>query len=305
MELNKAFVETEINDWNDLFLFNQRFMSQFIFRGQANSEWGLKTSLERLIENHYPFPNRDRRLPAIYENDMIRVFKWKYPIYEKVYIPQDDEYIEWLSIMQHFGAPTRLLDFTDSMYIALYMSLAGSFYDESSIWCINKVVLNHPVFNRYRIEHHVDSASQNELDEFSYQLANCSIKQGLKVSPQASDGLLYSVRPHMTNQRISCQQGLFIVPSLISIPFEDLLKNYYIKENRMKIKIDSLQRISNENMNQNAIFILKINIPKNNNLNLTKALKQMNITAETMFPGLEGLANSLANLRMALGIYKD
>lgn len=305
MELNKAFVETEINDWNDLFLFNQKFMSQFIFRGQANSEWGLKTSLERLIENHYPFPNRDRSLPTLYENDMIRVFKWKYPIYEKVYIPKDDEYIEWLSIMQHFGAPTRLFDFSDSMYVALYMSMAGSFYDESSIWCINKVVLGYPVSDRYRIESHVDSASQYELDEFSYQLANRSIKQGLHVNPKASDGLLYMVRPHMTNQRISCQQGLFIVPSLINIPLEDLLKNYYIRENRMKINIDTLQRISNENMKKNAISILKINIPKDNNLRLTKALKQMNITAETMFPGLEGLAKSLANLRMALGVYKD
>ena len=113
------------------------------------------------------------------------------------------------------------------------------------------------------------------------------------------------VRPHMTNQRISCQQGLFIVPSLINIPLEDLLKNYYIRENRMKINIDTLQRISNENMKKNAISILKINIPKDNNLRLTKALKQMNITAETMFPGLEGLAKSLANLRMALGVYKD
>lgn len=55
MELKRAFIETKIKEWNDLFLLNQKFMSNFIFRGQANSEWSLRTSLERLIENHHPF----------------------------------------------------------------------------------------------------------------------------------------------------------------------------------------------------------------------------------------------------------
>lgn len=47
MELKRAFIETKIQEWNDLFLLNQKFMSNFIFRGQANSEWSLRTSLER------------------------------------------------------------------------------------------------------------------------------------------------------------------------------------------------------------------------------------------------------------------
>ena len=111
MELKRAFIETKIQEWNDLFLLNQKFMSNFIFRGQANSEWSLRTSLERLIENHHPTPSRDKALYYIYESEMIKEFKWKFPSYEKNLIPKDGELIEWLSIMQHFGAPTRLLDF--------------------------------------------------------------------------------------------------------------------------------------------------------------------------------------------------
>ena len=112
MELKRAFIETKIQEWNDLFLLNQKFMSNFIFRGQANSEWSLRTSLERLIENHHPTPSRDKALYYIYESKMIKEFKWKFPSYEKNLIPKDGELTEWLSIMQHFGAPTRLLDFS-------------------------------------------------------------------------------------------------------------------------------------------------------------------------------------------------
>lgn len=44
MKLKHAFVETKISEWNELFLLNQKFMSNFIFRGQGNSNWQLKTS---------------------------------------------------------------------------------------------------------------------------------------------------------------------------------------------------------------------------------------------------------------------
>ena len=80
---------------------------------------------------------------------MIKEFKWKFPSYEKNLIPKDGELIEWLSIMQHFGAPTRLLDFSQSMYVALFMAMDNSFYENFSIWCINKNELIFPISQKY------------------------------------------------------------------------------------------------------------------------------------------------------------
>ena len=117
MKLDRAFVETKIVEWNDLFQLNQKFMSNFIFRGQGDSKWRLKTSLERLVESHHSSLLRNDLYCHIYEWEMLKEFQWKYPSYEKNLIPQSDEYIEWLSIMQHYGAPTRLLDFSYSMYV--------------------------------------------------------------------------------------------------------------------------------------------------------------------------------------------
>lgn len=307
MELKRAFIETKKNEWNDLFLLNQRFLSNFIFRGQANSDWALKTSLERLIENHHPTPLRDKALYRIYEYEMLKEFKWKYPSYEKNLIPKDDEYIEWLSIMQHFGAPTRLLDFSQSIYVALFMAMDSSFCDSFSIWCLNKHILEEPIFMKYRIDNHTDSAAIEALYDMAYGMANEAIaNQCVRKDKEGLKKYLFMVKPRLCNERISRQQGLFLIPSTINVSFEEILDEYYTRGNHFTVKIEDLKKWSNDRQaSQQSISILKINIDKRDKLRLTKALHQMNITSETMFPGLDGLAKSVGRLREGLGDYKD
>ena len=80
--MKRAFIITEIEHWNDIFRLNQRCMSNFIFRGQGNAEWPLKTSLARMVESHHP-NYIDKIMPASYEQRMMDEFQWKYPKYEK------------------------------------------------------------------------------------------------------------------------------------------------------------------------------------------------------------------------------
>lgn len=303
MKLKHAFVETKISEWNELFLLNQKYMSNFIFRGQGNSNWQLKTSLERLIENHHPSPLRDDFLAYIYETEMLKEFKWKYPSYEKNLIPQEDEYIEWLSIMQHYGSPTRMLDFTYSMYVALFMAMDNVFSEEYSLWCLNLNVLKAPIFDEFMRQNNTKVAVGDELEEFSYYLANNSIQ---KRNKYLEKDFLLPVKPHLCNERISRQQGLFVIPSNISVSLDNILHIYYDENSHLVVDINNLIEYSNKYFsNQSAISILKINIAKEHKLRLTKALYQMNITSETMYPGLQGLAQSVRRLREGLGDYKD
>ena len=68
--------------------------------------------------------------------------------------------------------------------------------------------------------------------------------------------------------------------------FEDILKRYYNEENHFMVGIDDLKKWSYEKtLSQQAVSVLKINIGKEDKFRLTKALHQMNITLETMYPG--------------------
>lgn len=304
MRFEKAYITTQIEHWNDIFRLNQRFMSNFVFRGQGNTDWGLKTSLARMVENHHPNYS-DKIMPASYEQRMMDEFMWKYPSYEKNHIPEANESIEWLSLMQHYGSPTRMLDFSYSMYVALFMAIDGSFFPKSAIWALNKHALSGKVFAKYREEFNTNVVSGTDLDNYTYKEATEAINRRFVVTKEKVEHYLYLTRPHRSNERINRQQGLFVIPSSIEVGFEDILRDYYDESYHGEMIFDDVVNMSiDHRYGQNTVTVLKIEIPKSLKYGVSNVLRQMNITSETMYPGLDGLARSLSCLRDAMGDYK-
>lgn len=302
--MKRAYITTEIGHWNDIFRLNQQFMSNFIFRGQGDAEWPLATSLARMVRNHHPYM-KDKLLTASYEERMMSEFKWKYQSYEKVQIPADIESIEWLSLMQHYGSPTRMLDFSYSMYIALFMAIDGSFSKKSAIWALNKNVLQSKVIEKYSKEKNVNFMPTKDIEDYIYEEATNAINRKFVVKEDGIVNYLYPTRPHLSNERINRQQGLFVIPSTIDIGFEEILKEYYDDNLNVSMEFAEVIRLADSNrLNQQAVSVLKIEIPKDLKYGLTNVLRQMNITSETMYPGLDGLARSMSCLRDSWGDYK-
>ena len=296
-DYKRRFVEAELEHWNDISMLNPRFLSGFVFRGQGNSEWHIESSLERMIKRFHPNSLVAQKIyPQGYEIDMLKEFQWKYPKYEKVKIPKDDEMIEWLSIMQHYGSPTRMVDFTYSPYIALFMAIDSSNGEhDASVWCLNELVLRNIFCDEYeeRNDRRIDDKdSQREL---FYKEANQVIKDSVNEKRKDFSPNIYLVQPHRVNDRILVQQGLFAIPEKIGVPFEDNL--FSLVDNRDPEMVpfkDIIDYSNSENMfKPYDYFLIKIKIPKQFRLNITKSLCLMNISAETMYPGLEGLAKSL------------
>lgn len=302
-----------MNSANDIALLDSTFLSNFYFRGQANSEWDLSSSLERMIKSLYQRED-SFDIPRAYELEMLEEFKRKYPLYEKHRIPAEGDNIEWLSIMQHYGACTRLVDATESIFVALFMAIQNtlSCYD-AAIWAINKNILNSKKYNLYRrtVDKKAPSISLRIADEFAYNYANSFIGSVYRRGecPQQ----IIAIKPKMSNERLSIQQGLFLMPTDISVPFKYNLDNYLPgagfnrTDNHFNpIEFSKFVEYSHDKRyktHNDNILMFKITIPNALKLGITKLLSQMNISSETLFPGLSGLSQSLNRLRDGYGEY--
>ena len=229
---------------------------RWLFRGQVDASWELVTSLYRLFtdlnrtleisrpENRRSFAfARDRR-----ESAMINQFKANAHLYLKT-LPRNPEFdLEWLSIMQHFGCPTRLLDVTASPYIALHFALEQGHGDAAVF------AFNHEAFSKIDTE-----------------VVGADYAQDVLKNKKGSTAFIIPYEPKLTNERLVAQQGAFIVPS-----------NNYEKINRIISMYDS-----------DEILVKKLIIPANLRLEGLRKLRRMNITAASLFPGLEGFCRSL------------
>jgi len=90
--------------WNDTI---KRYRSPFVFRGLSDKTYKLETSLMRLGGPYWPL-----------ERHLLRNFR-KYAQSE---VGEFVSFWHLLSVAQHHGLPTRLLDWTYSPYVALHFA---------------------------------------------------------------------------------------------------------------------------------------------------------------------------------------
>ena len=198
--------------------------------------------------------------------------------------------------MQHYGSPTRMVDFTFSPYVALFMAVDNSDSINSAIWCLNKNVCRNPFFLEFHEKTGENSLGTDALDRIIYEKANKALN-GYK-----EDNFLkvFLVRPKRINDRLNRQQGLFAIPNDISKPFEEHIYSLLGETAPQQISFNDLIAYSNTfqgKHGQEDIALMKIKIPQKLRYDISKSLEQMNINAETMFPGLAGLAKSMATPR--------
>src|SRR3970040_350804 len=76
-------------------------------RGQEDASWPLESSIARIFRTYKVHP----QVWARQEERINRIFRRKAHLF-LAHIPAHDDDFQWLALMQHHGAPTRLLDFT-------------------------------------------------------------------------------------------------------------------------------------------------------------------------------------------------
>jgi len=149
-EYENPLFEITLNNSEEFHLLRltlQQCHGFFFFRGHSNFQWDLLSSLDRLClieaqnEEEKDFEGIYYGLKNYYENDLLKIIQRDIPNYLlNTSLPASTEFAEWLALIQHYGGKTRLLDFTESFYIALFFAThfgQEEIYSKSAIWTIN------------------------------------------------------------------------------------------------------------------------------------------------------------------------
>ena len=239
-----------------------------VYRGHTE-DYELATSLER-VRKYFDIKGSD--LPGI-EEQLIRNFRRRFQGERDEDLNKDKLYC--ISIMQHYGAPTRLLDFTWSPYVGAFFALESSKNppykpeDMPVLWCINidwieskvkKIVNNKLLGGRW-----CDKKRNDETFVPMFMIKQCK-------------KFVYLENPLRLNTRLVIQQGIFLCPGDVSCSFEDNLKS--LKGWNDKINVVKIS----------------FNFSKNERKVSLQELHRMNINQASLFPGLDGYSRSMKQL---------
>ncbi|MBL4786733.1 MAG: FRG domain-containing protein [Cohaesibacteraceae bacterium] len=287
-----------IKNVTDFFLISQKF-ENYVFRGQQNANWSLESKLER-DGRQFGFSNLE-----IYERLILNKFKTNLNLFSHSVGPFTED-VDWLALVQHHGGPTRLLDFTQSLFIALHFadvieksdSVQNQEFD-AAIWAFNLDGFNQANESELYRDYGrklVRMSPNDQLFDHNYKMAVRCFRGGM-FGPN-----ILVVRPRLGNQRLLIQQGIFLMPTDLNESFlqnlqeientklgNDLMGTDDIQENRVE-DLEGFLGIKRP-------IYTKILIPNSKELrnDIMLMLGKMNITDATMFPGLDGFAKSLRN----------
>jgi hypothetical protein len=175
--------------------------SNWAFRGERDERWPLYSSLSRYLKNF----GVSREAWPEQESRILRIFKRKaHQFLDKP--PDTDDDFQWMALMQHHGAPTRLIDFTWSPYVAAFFALERTLAD-GVVWAMNPARVDSSR-NAKRIR--VDPREHGNFSR--YFLAG-------------KRHFIWMGEPHTMNRRLIAQSGTFAVPGVLDVPVEEILRD--------------------------------------------------------------------------------
>lgn len=267
MQKSKIYSIKNLRSWEQYKKSISKLTNNWIFRGQSDSSWDLKTSIERT--------DFIKLYPDIEQSFVLEFQRGARNFLNIIDIP--DNLIEWLALMQHHGAPTRLLDFTKSALIAAFFAFEDlkSNAESVAIWCINQQMLMHRLEKDLNLLH--DDEFEKKRSKFSDKDYEASRRRFTNkdfedIFYYKGTSCLIPIEPFKMNKRYALQQSVFISPGNSLEPLMDQFEFFG----------DDISKA-----------FLKICLPMTIRKEALQDLQKMNITRTTLFPDLDGFSQGL------------
>lgn len=262
--------EVTITNPNELVEMLNKHSNNFIFRGQSDAGWALTSSLERLLAGRW---NDDAFDIKKYEDFSLKRFFSKSHLYSDLSSKPESKF-EQLALMQHYGTPTRLVDFTESPYLALYFSLETylpSLGKDFALYAIDYSAIMEKSIEKIRQLDNQFREDRTSLDDNKDEVFD-------QIVDRFSFDLLWISEPRRMNKRLDLQSGTFLTSINRMATIEQAIANPIYSGAEITKYIISGQ------LYENAYALLR----------------NANITSKSVYGDLSGLGHSV---RMELLAY--
>ena len=288
---------------DDTFSYNREIPQEFPFgiwfRGHSNSSYELTPTIFRKKADMFRKQSED-----FFEETNIFVHSTlRLPNYQKVYSSTFD----WLCLMQHYETPTRILDWSESILVALYFAVKGSVAKEkmgNSISDAEIVVLNANTLNReIRGRDSICSSDSFDVVMRSEMAKNRNLRvlsdlnnitKAMKQEKLTSDDIItrfadlnlakpVAVFPHRWNERMVFQSSVFTLHGGKIYNAQETIKDD--EKIPRPITLEEINQASLERQQPQTLKYYRI--PKENKADIEKTLFRLGIHEGSLFPEMD------------------
>lgn len=288
----------------------------WIWRGHSSFEWHLETRLAREFAGLPSF--EDSAVSHDYvglENKIIGSFKER--ARRSLEPPPDDlDLLSWLALMQHYGAPTRLLDWTSSPFVALWFAYAAKETGPAALWGLNAYLSRRGIsgslipggWDHLGIIRHTSS---DEVGHTTTRTPALEVRQRdrenefLRWAIRTNSRWPLPVIPFDTDARMTAQQTVLTGIGDLREPVDlALLRFDEWRHDRPAEKPPGGYRVGTDStiwpLREPADLLIKLQLPREWRTQVLHALGTMGVDAATLFPGLDGVGRQ-ASMYLDLG----
>ena len=315
---------------------------KWVYRGQMDAEFPISSSFERVMSadcRSIKFLERSLRSK---ERDSIFEFKkraWQYVPNPKMNL------LEWLTVMRHYGVPTRLVDFSESAMVALYFALEKDAKTDFAIWAVNREALRDCFQNsligrefpgmkngmaKYgkSFQTMLNDPNCTDADVVKAQESITKVQRSLATSVLADEeNRNVALRiletpldrqidekvivpalyfcPEMPSKRMLAQRGLFLMSTKISVPFMNALYKGMDIDISGEPQTIKMSEVGKSTDNSDATLI-KFVFKRSLAKEARELLRLSDYGCDRMYPDIEGVAGSVGSrVRKSLSGYFD